>query len=127
MLTGSASDANGDALTYNWEEFDLGRRGRARRSRDQAALLPLVERDGQPDAHVPAARPNLLANTTPKGEILPNVTRTLNFRMTVRDNRAGGGGVAYATLRRQRDDGRRAVQGDVAQHGRDLVGAARRP
>ncbi len=57
-----------------------------------------MERHDQPHAHVPRSCPNLLANTLAKGEVLPNVTRALNFRMTVRDNRAGGGGVVYGAL-----------------------------
>jgi hypothetical protein len=31
------------------------------------------------------------------GEVLPNATRALNFRVTVRDNRAGGGGTNDAS------------------------------
>ncbi len=36
---------------------------------------------------------NLINNTLPVGEKLPSVARSMRFRATVRDNRAGGGGV----------------------------------
>ncbi|NJN78738.1 MAG: hypothetical protein HC803_10785, partial [Saprospiraceae bacterium] len=32
------------------------------------------------------------------GEILPDAARTLEFRMTARDNKAGGGGVTYDVI-----------------------------
>jgi subtilisin-like proprotein convertase family protein len=37
---------------------------------------------------------NLLANTSAFGEILPQVARTLNFRVVARDNASGAGGLA---------------------------------
>src|ERR1035437_11189474 len=34
--------------------------------------------------------------TTTIGEVVPSTAQTLNFRLTVRDNKMGGGGVCYA-------------------------------
>ncbi|MDZ7624289.1 MAG: hypothetical protein U5J96_07585 [Ignavibacteriaceae bacterium] len=41
---------------------------------------------------------NLLNNTQTIGEILPTYGRNLTFRLTARDNRAGGGGVDYSQM-----------------------------
>src|SRR4029079_6380921 len=38
---------------------------------------------------------DVINNTTTVGEFLPTYSRTLNFRLTARDNRAGGGGVCF--------------------------------
>jgi filamentous hemagglutinin family protein len=95
-LTGSATDANGDALTYNWEEFDLGPASNA----GDATKVPFFRSwnaTASPTRTFPRLS-NLLAGTLATGEVLPNITRALNFRMTVRDNRAGGGGVAYDSI-----------------------------
>ncbi len=93
-LTGAGTDANGDAITYNWEEFDLG----------VAQNLPLTDNGTSPiqrsfKASTNPVRTlprlsNLLNNTLATGEILPTTNRTLNYRLTVRDNRANGGGIA---------------------------------
>jgi hypothetical protein len=91
-LTATGIDANGDLLTYCWEQYDLG-----------TASPPLTDDGVRPilRSYNPSASPtrsfprlsNLLANTTAVGETLPTTTRTLNFRVTARDNRAGGGGI----------------------------------
>ncbi len=85
-MTGSATDADGDALTYNWEEYDLG------------AATTLVQGD---IGTGPIFRTfNATASGTrvfPKietvlgapfvlGEAWATTTRDLNFRLTVRDN-----------------------------------------
>ncbi|HQR10750.1 MAG TPA: M12 family metallo-peptidase [Casimicrobiaceae bacterium] len=95
-LTGSATDANGDALTYNWEEYDLGAAGPPDNPLNPPFFRPWPA-TASPTRTLPRLS-DLLANTTVLGEVLPNITRALNFRMTVRDNRAGGGGVVYGTL-----------------------------
>jgi len=95
-LTGAATDVDGDALTYNWEEFDLGTEGAPGRP-TVAPFFRSWNATTSPTRTFPRLS-DLLANTLAKGEVLPNITRPLNFRMTVRDNRAGGGGVAYGTL-----------------------------
>ncbi|MBI5101158.1 MAG: zinc-dependent metalloprotease, partial [Nitrospirae bacterium] len=101
-LTGSAIDSNGDPLTYCWEEFDL--------------IDPTGVIDGGPPGD-PTNPPffrswpatsspsrtfprlsELLNNTTVLGEVLPDTSRALNFRLTVRDNRSGGGGVDYDSM-----------------------------
>lgn len=95
-LTGSASDPNGDALTYNWEEFDLGPAGAPNNP-----LSPPFFRSWLATVSPTRTFPrlsDLVNNTTVIGEVLPNVTRALNFRLTVRDNRLGGGGVNSANV-----------------------------
>ncbi|MFZ2362100.1 MAG: reprolysin-like metallopeptidase [Anaerolineae bacterium] len=95
-LTGSASDPNGDALTYNWEEFDLGTAGAPNNP-----LNPPFFRSWPSVASPARTFPrlsDLVNNSTVIGEVLPNVTRALNFRLTVRDNRLGGGGVNSANV-----------------------------
>jgi len=95
-LTGSATDADGDALTYNWEEYDLGSAGAPGRP-TFAPFFRSWSATTSPTRTFPRLS-NLLGNTLAIGEVLPNTTRALAFRMTVRDNRSGGGGVVYGTL-----------------------------
>ena len=96
MLTASATDANGDALTYNWEEMD---------NQTTAAVPSATKTTGvnfrsynsttSPTRYFPRMASVLTGATTTAGteltvEALSSVARTLNFRVTVRDNRAGG-------------------------------------
>lgn len=96
QLTGSASDANGDALTYNWEEFDLGTAG----APNNAASPPFFRSwpSVTSSTRVFPRLSDLVNNTTAIGEILPNATRSMTYRLTARDNRTGGGGVNYAAI-----------------------------
>ncbi len=96
-LTGTASDADGDALTYQWEQFDLGDPGPPPGM--VGAVTPPNFRSFNPSASPARTFPrwsDILNNTVSVGEGLPNVGRTLNFRFIVRDNRIGGGGVSNA-------------------------------
>jgi chitodextrinase len=98
MLTGSGTDANADdVLTYTWEEMDLG---------NATTTVPSISATTGPlfRSYAPSASPiryfpnmtTVLAGAvTTSGveipvEVLPGVARILNFRLTVRDNRAGG-------------------------------------
>ncbi|HET7844086.1 MAG TPA: zinc-dependent metalloprotease family protein, partial [Xanthomonadales bacterium] len=112
--TGSDPDA-ADTLTYHWEQFDLGPANAEGVLSETSATGPMF-RSFDPVASpsrtfpswryilananvVPATAP-LPGTTSPAfmtGEVLPNVSRTLNFRVTVRDNRAGGGGTNEAS------------------------------
>lgn len=95
-LSASATDADNDSLTYCWEQYDLGPAG--------GILSPV--------GNAPIFR-SMLPKTTgirifpkmfnllnpylynPDGEMLPKYARTMHFRCSVRDNRAGGGGVSF--------------------------------
>jgi hypothetical protein len=108
-LTASASDPNGDAITYDWQQYDLG---------PGTTSVPNSDSDGnaRPIFRVfsPTTNPTRIfpsgqfilqnGNTPPNtidgfltGETLPTIARTMNFQVIARDNRANGGGVSTAS------------------------------
>ena len=91
-LCGSANDPNGDPLTYGWEEFDKGPAGHPNTPSGNAPIFRSFDPVTGPCRTFPQWS-DILGNTQTLGEILPTYSRTMNFRLTARDNRAGGGGV----------------------------------
>jgi hypothetical protein len=94
ILSGSASDPNGDVLSFCWEQMnawssptqDMPPQPTNESGPVFRSLLPV------PDGN--RYMPNfdaVLGGYTPEWEVLPSIGRTLNFRMTVRDNNPGGG------------------------------------
>ena len=92
-LCGSATDPENDPLTYGWEEFDLGATGAPNSPSGNAAIFRTFDPTSSNCRTFPQLS-DLVNNTQTLGEILPSYARTMNFRLTARDNRSGGGGVA---------------------------------
>lgn len=101
MLTGAGTDANGDVLTFNWEQFDnaasnaTGANSAASATRTSGPTFRSYSPSTSPVRYFPNMSRVLAGATTTAGteitvEALPSVARTMNFRLTVRDNRAGG-------------------------------------
>ena len=98
LLTGSATDANtDDVLTYAWEEMDLGNATTTVPS--ITAITGPLFRSYPPTTSAIRYFPNMTtvlagsvttSSTEIPTEVLAGVARTLNFRLTVRDNRANG-------------------------------------
>ncbi|HMG81769.1 MAG TPA: zinc-dependent metalloprotease family protein [Ferruginibacter sp.] len=96
VLTGSATDPDGDALTYCWEQVDVGGpfgpwNGPTGDAPIFRSFLPVTS----PSRYFPQLS-DVINNVTTIGEILPSYSRTMHFRLTARDNRSVGGGVCFA-------------------------------
>ena len=108
-LTAVGTDTNGDTLTYDWQEYDLG---------PNATTIPNTDADGSarpifrvysPTTNGTRFFPSLPyvlnnANVPPTstgpfmtGELLPAISRVMNFQVIARDNRSGAGAVNTAT------------------------------
>lgn len=94
MLNGSATDPDGDPLTYCWEQMDAG------------PEVPIGAPAG--DCSIFRSRPavpetfrffprltTVVNNGFDVAEQLPTYDRKLTFRLTARDNRPNGGGVGW--------------------------------
>lgn len=95
QLTGSATDPDGDPLTFSWEETDPGAAGGNWNSGNKPYFMSYTPTP-TPTRMFPKLSVILSGNMTgTKGEYLPATAQTLNFRLTARDNKMGGGGVCY--------------------------------
>lgn len=94
-LTAAAQDADGDPLSYCWEQLD-----------NELVIHPPVSsytngpsfRSFKPSASSTRVFPQIstiVSNSTSTWEVLPGTARNLNFVVSVRDNHQGGG--CYAT------------------------------
>jgi hypothetical protein len=96
ILTGSATDADGDPLSYSWEEVDNNSTGHNWNSSSKPFF---VNRNpsSSPSKMFPKLSVVLSGTyTTTIGEFLPTTAQALSFRLVVRDGRMGGGGVCYS-------------------------------
>ena len=100
VLKGAGTDLDNDALSYTWEQIDLGTESFSVASMVDDGSRPLfrfVAPTSAPERTLPSL-PSLLTNTLAKGEAWPATNRELNFRLTARD---GKGGVASDDMKIQ--------------------------
>lgn len=109
-LTASSSDANGDTVTYDWQQYDLGAGTTAVPNTDSDGetrpLFRVYSPTTNPSRTFPSmqyvlANGNVPPSTTNgflTGELLPSIARTMNFQVIARDNRANGGGINTASV-----------------------------
>lgn len=95
-LTGSATDPDGDALTYSWEETDAGTTGGTWNTGNRPyfrSYAPVATGTRFFPTTAVVSSGNF---TSTRGEYLPTTAQVLSFRLTARDNKMGGGGVCSA-------------------------------
>lgn len=105
-LEGSATDMEGDELTYNWEQHN-NTVGYPYSDSDQgpypgspvgnSPIFRSVEPTNEPMRIFPKMS-TIVNNTSFDDEVLPTYSRNLTFRLTARDNHAESGGVGSAEL-----------------------------
>lgn len=104
QLTGEATDPDGDALTYSWEQFDLGPATDTEADLNNPTGTAPIFRAWEPEDTPTRVFPrlsDLVNNTTAIGELLPTYERSMTFRFIARDNQMGGGGVDYDEIQFQ--------------------------
>jgi len=92
VLRGNGSDANGDALTYCWEQIDVQNSTQppSKTSTVGPNFRSLPPSDS-PSRYMPVLSSVLAGNLSPTWEVVPNVGRNMKFALTVRDNNPNGG------------------------------------
>ncbi|MCZ8197591.1 MAG: M12 family metallo-peptidase [Flavobacterium sp.] len=93
VLKGNATDANNDALTYCWEQTNTEV---STQPPTQTATVGPNFRSNipsiSPNRYMPTLSSVIAGNLAPTWEVVPTVARTMNFSLTVRDNRTPNGG-----------------------------------
>jgi len=96
-LNGSATDPDGDPLTYSWEGIDAGPETPLGEPEGNTAIFRSWPAVDVTNRYFPRLS-TILANGFNPAEHLPFYTRDLTFRLTARDNKPSGGGVGWADV-----------------------------
>lgn len=100
----NGADPNGDALTYCWEQFDLGPvvAGIPTGSETQSPLFRSLPPVTSPERYFPNL-PELVASGGSQWEVLPTVARNMTFIVTIRDNGSNDNAMYGCTVQDQMD------------------------
>ncbi|MBX7107544.1 MAG: T9SS type A sorting domain-containing protein [Chitinophagales bacterium] len=93
-LTGTGADADGDSLSYMWEEIDKGPATNMNAPTGNAPAFRSFKADTVPYRYFPKLS-SIVTGAVSNGETLPGYARSMKFRFIVRDNRPDGGGYTY--------------------------------
>lgn len=96
-LTGTAVDPDGDAMTYSWDEIDLGPTTPLGSPVGNSPLFRWFEPTTTATRTFPRIQ-TVITNTNSVTEVLPTYNRDITFVFVARDNKPGGGGVAWDTV-----------------------------
>ncbi len=91
-LSGSATDAQNDALTYSWEQYD--KQITTQPPTTTAAQGPNFRSQlisASPIRYLPSLQSLSINDQVPTWEVIPDTARTMHFALTVRDNNINGG------------------------------------
>ncbi len=94
MLTGNVTDSDGTAsLTYCWEQTNAASGiNEPTTSQTSGPIYRSFNPSSNPTRYLPRLTDLFNGNLTPTWEVTPDVGRTLNFALTVRDNQTPTGG-----------------------------------
>ncbi|WP_308874224.1 hypothetical protein [Thiothrix subterranea] len=95
ILNGSGTDADGNTLSYSWEQVDAGTGAFVNVDLGDNALIRTRLPTGLPERTIPQMS-DLVGRVQSAGEVLPVTSRYLNFRLIARDSR---GGIGYDDTR----------------------------
>ena len=99
-LVGNAEDADGDVLSYCWEQIDNQINRAPPRESDKIGTLYRSYPPAQSNTrYLPALKELRNGALSTTWEVTPSVARDLNFSLTVRDNNAEAGQVAIDELK----------------------------
>ncbi len=96
-MQGSASDPDGDPLTFIWEGIDKGPEVPLGEQQASSAIFRTYAPGSATIRYFPRLN-TILNNEIYKAEILPAYTRDVTLRFVARDNRPDGGGVGWADV-----------------------------
>ncbi|RXR35340.1 T9SS sorting signal type C domain-containing protein [Flavobacterium piscinae] len=94
VLTAEASDPDDDTLLYTWEQRDPENPSSNAAPTATRAVGPMfrsITGTTSPERYFPAMATILTGATSNTWEVVPSVSRTMNFSVVVRDNVAGNG------------------------------------
>ena len=121
VVTGSATDEEQDALSFSWEQRDLGPQAALTNPDDgRFALFRMLDSASSPQRYLPALT-TVVSGTQDASERIPQVAREMTMRLTAKD---GAGGV-------QSDDIVVTVNGDsgpfevLSPNGGEQVGSSK--
>lgn len=102
-LTGTGADSDGDNITYCWEQIDENNAATVypnpNSGNDDAVLVRSFPPTTSPTRYFPNLSDLKFGVNANQWEKVPNVGRTADFRLTVRDNKPGGANNTHDDMR----------------------------